>query len=248
MRVLGGLAGGNNCVVWDAIQQRVISIESAGIVQIWDLSQFLTNVTESESLPSLITSPDQIQYTNAKVLLVGDTHSGKTGLTQRLATDEWKPSEDSTVGAWSTQWRLKDSTSESGVDREIWLWDFGGQADQRLVHQLYMDRSALILLLFNADQDDVLSGLRDWHTALRRSVSETIPKLLVAGRIDTGFKASRAKLKTFANVHGFTYHETSAKTGEGCNQLRTDIITRIPWEQMEKRTTPRIFKLIKMRY
>lgn len=108
-----------------------------------------------------------------------------------------------------------------------------------------MDRTALILLLFNADQEDVLPGLRDWQTALRRCVKGKIPHFLVAGRIDTGFKASREKLKAFAQDHGLAYHETSAKEGDGCDELRAAMIAGIPWAQMEKRTSPRIFKLIK---
>jgi hypothetical protein len=108
-----------------------------------------------------------------------------------------------------------------------------------------MDRTALIVLLFNADQEDVLPGLRDWRTALRRCVKDKIPHFLVAGRIDTGFKASRGKLQAFAKEQGLAYHETSAKSGEGCDELRAAMIAGIPWEQMEKRTSPRIFKLIK---
>ncbi len=131
------------------------------------------------------------------------------------------------------------------MEREIWLWDFGGQADQRLIHQLYMDRTALILLLFNADQEDVLSGLRDWQAALRRYVKDKTPHFLVAGRIDTGFKASRGKLQAFAQEQDLAYFETSAKSGEGCDELRAAMIARIPWAQMERSTSPRIFKLIK---
>jgi len=132
-----------------------------------------------------------------------------------------------------------------GVDREIWLWDFGGQADQRLIHQLYMDNAALILLLFNADQDDILQGLRDWLTALKRGLKHDIPHFLVAARIDTGFRASKGKLLAFSKDQGLAYYETSAKEGTGCNELRKAMIAAIPWEKMEKRTSPRIFKLIK---
>ena len=188
---------------------------------------------------------DDTEYINAKVLLVGDTHAGKTGLTHRLANGRWLPSEASTVGAWSTQVKLEHSAAESGTDREIWLWDFGGQADQRLVHQLFMDRAALILLLFDADQDDVLPGLRDWLAALRRCLTTPIPQMLVAGRVDAGFKASRGKLQDFAKEQGLAYHETSAKSGEGCDKLREGIIAGIPWSQMTRRTSPRIFKRFK---
>jgi small GTP-binding protein len=231
-------------VTWGEDGKFAFTGNATGGLTEWDLSGVVFRRSTNSQINS---SPQvsQIQYTNAKVLLVGDSHVGKTGLTHRLATGDWKPSEDSTVGAWSTQWPLKDASAESGVDREIWLWDFGGQADQRLIHQLYMDHAALILLLFNADQEDVLPGLRDWLTALRRCVKEEIPHFLVAGRIDTGFKASRGKLQTFAKEQGLAYYETSAKSGEGCDGLRLAMVAGIPWEQMEQRTSPRVFKLIK---
>lgn len=246
MRVLEAHANTVKAVAWTGDDCRAFSGDQRGAIRKWDFSDIIAEMraTGSEASDSSF-APDQVQYTNAKVLVVGDTNAGKTGLTQRLATGEWKPSEDSTVGAWSTQVKLEHVGAMPGVDREIWLWDFGGQTDQRLIHQLYMDRTALILLLFNADQEDVLPGLRDWQTALRRCVKDKIPHFLVAGRIDTGFKASRGKLQAFAKDAGLAYHETSAKSGDGCDELRVAVIAGIPWEQMEKRTSPRIFKLIK---
>jgi GTPase SAR1 family protein len=125
------------------------------------------------------------------------------------------------------------------------LWDFGGQADQRLIHQLYMDRAALILQLFNADQEDVLPGLRDWQTALRRSVPSETRQLLVAGRIDAGYKASRGKIQAFARELGSGYYETSALDGTGCNALRAAILSSVPWANIPVTTTERLFKVVK---
>lgn len=231
---LSGHVNPVKAVAWMHHSSLAFSGDFGGRIRVWDMVNFVPD-----------TPTDQVQYTNAKVLVVGDTNAGKTALTYRLATGEWKPSEDSTVGAWSTQLPLRPANSDPGVDREIWLWDFGGQADQRLIHQLYMDRTALILILFNADEEDVLTGLRDWQSALRRCVNERIPHFLVAGRIDTGFKASRGKLQAFAKEQGLSYHETSAKSGDGCDELRAAMIESIPWAEMENRTSPRIFKLIK---
>jgi small GTP-binding protein len=236
-------------VAWSGDQFHAFSGDARGGIRVWDLSKFVTETrTPKVIMPTWLAEPDQVQYTNAKVLVVGDTSAGKTGLAHRLATGQWQPSDCSTVGAWSTQWSLPNvSTTQNtdGLEREIWLWDFGGQADQRLVHQLYLDRAALILLLFDADKEDALPGLRDWQMALRRCVPATTPLLLVAGRIDAGFRASRAKLQQFAQEQGFRYFETSAKDGTGCQSLAQAINEGIPWEQMEKRTSPRIFKLIK---
>jgi hypothetical protein len=98
---------------------------------------------------------------SAKVLLVGENRVGKTGLAMRLATGEWEATE-STDGHWATRlkaehhdnkWALTlkvaPGTSDDGISHELWLWDFAGQMDYRLVHQMFMDRAALVLLTFD---------------------------------------------------------------------------------------------------
>lgn len=267
LAVLKGHMSAVRNVAWSTDKRRAFSGDSEGEILVWNLSRFVSEARATKETPSKFKHAkgqvqtesraargavpdvppvlDQVQYTNAKVLLVGDTSAGKTSLAHRLVTGKWKPSDGSTVGAWSTQWQFPEVSTAEGLEQEIWLWDFGGQADQRLVHQLYMDHTALILLLFDVDREEVLPGLREWQTALRRSVAPTTPQLLVAGRIDTGFKASRAKLQSFARKNGFGYYETSALQGWGCDELSQAIKGGIPWEQMEKRTSPRIFKLIK---
>lgn len=241
--VLEGHKESVRAVSWIYDQRHAISGDYSGHIKIWDLSEAIDLANASSPIP--YDSACQVQYTNAKVLLVGDTGSGKTGLAHRLATGQWKPSDGSTVGAWSTQWKLNHTGATPGMEREIWLWDFGGQADQRLIHQLWMDRAALILLLFNADHEDVLPGLRDWLTALRRCVPGGTPQLLVAGRIDAGFKASRTKLKRFADEQNMGFHETSAMDGTGCEKLREDIMSGIVWENLPVTSTEYLFKLVK---
>jgi small GTP-binding protein len=241
LRVFEGHAAGVIHLTFAADHGSMVSADQEGSLRVWNLAEFL----REEHFVYPAATPSQVQYTNAKVLIVGDTSAGKTALTYRLARGEWKSSEDSTVGAWATQWRLDAASETQDADHEIWLWDFGGQADQRLVHQLYLDRTSLILLVFNADQEEVLPGLRDWQTALRRTLNDDIPRFLVAGRIDTGFKASRGKLLAFAKEQHFSYHETSAKSGEGCDELRDEMVRSIPWSTLEKRTSPHTFKVIK---
>ena len=194
-------------------------------------------------------------YTNAKVLVVGESGAGKTGLTRRLATGTFEHSEASTVGAWCTQWPLPQPATATAAgssvaiagepQREVWLWDFGGQADQRLIHQLFLDRAALVLLLFDASRDEVVEGLRDWQTALRRSLDEPPPQLLVAARVDAGFGASRTLLQRFAAENGSRLLETSARDGSGCPELIAAIAETIPWDRLPRHTSPRLFQRIK---
>jgi GTPase SAR1 family protein len=194
-------------------------------------------------------------YTNAKVLVVGESGAGKTGLTRRLATGTFEHSEASTVGAWCTQWPLPQPAAATAAgssaatagepQREVWLWDFGGQADQRLIHQLFLDRAALVLLLFDASRDEVLEGLHDWQTALRRTLATPPPQLLVAARVDAGFRASRARLEGFAAEQAIPFLETSALDGSGCEALQRAIHDAIAWDQLPRHTSPRLFQEIK---
>ncbi|MFZ9752551.1 MAG: DUF4365 domain-containing protein, partial [Cyanobium sp.] len=237
LAVLEGHQGRVSSVGWSRDPGGLWSADSSGLVLLWQI--------ESAQRQSLPASDEALTYTNAKVLVVGDSGAGKTGLTRRLATGTFEESDGSTVGAWCSHWPLPQAAAADEPEREIWLWDFGGQADQRLIHQLFLDRAALVLLLFDADREEVLEGLRDWQTALLRSLPEPVPQLLVAARVDAGFRASRSRLQRFAAEQGMALLETSAKQGDGCEQLRAAIAAAIPWEQLTRRTSPRLFRWIK---
>jgi small GTP-binding protein len=198
-----------------------------------------------DTKPLLSTVPDQVQYTNAKVLLVGESGAGKTGLSKRLALNDWQPS-DSTVGAWATQWKLPVASGQ-GVEREIWLWDFGGQADQRLIHQLYMDETALAVLVFDGQKEDLFETLGQWDRDLTRASRKEFAKLLVAGRVDAGgLRASRSEVEKFAAERKFQgFLETSAKKDLGCEELKQAILAAINWDEIPCRTTEVLFKRLK---
>ena len=231
-------------LAWSADHRRVLSGDSEGRICVWDLSEIVARAAGPRALAPGSTTTEDIQYTNAKVLLVGDSGVGKTGLTERLSQNRFTPSY-STSGTWSTQWEMQDLPTETGWEREVWLWDFGGQADQRLIHQLYLDKTALVLLVFNSDRDSVLPALREWHQALQRSISANTQTILVAGRTDAGMRFDREKVMQFAKQNGFKFYETSAKSGAGCKELRKAIQTGIKWSLLEKRTSPIVFKLLK---
>ena len=117
-------------------------------------------------------------------------------LARRLAANTWEPS-DSTVGAWATQWKLPVSGGK-GVEREIWLWDFAGQVDYRLVHQLFMDDTAAAVLVFNPQNENPFEGLGHWDRDLQKAARKPFAKLLAAARIDRGgLVVSAASMKKF---------------------------------------------------
>src|SRR5207237_1348085 len=130
---------------------------------------------------------------------------------------------------------------------EIWLWDFGGQADQRLIHQLYMDETALAVLVFDGQKEDLFETLGQWDRDLTRASRKEFAKLLVAGRVDAGsLRISRSQVEAFAKERGYSkFLETSAKANLGCEDLKQAILGSIRWEEIPWRSSPLLFKRLK---
>jgi small GTP-binding protein len=211
-------------------------------VRVWELPP----LEESDMKPPDTKSTQALRYTNAKVLLVGDSGVGKTGLAIRLVEDRYEKT-DSTDAAWATQLQLPHEDEREGIEREIWLWDFAGQADYRLIHQLFMDEAALAAFVFNPQSENPFEGLGQWDKDLQRATRRSFTKLLVAGRCDRGgLMVSREAVEQFARERGFAaYLPTSALSGEGCKELREAIIQNIQWQNIPWTSSPRIFKILK---
>jgi WD40 repeat protein len=232
----------------------VVSGSVDGTVRIWPMpikkpdSSYAFIVGEKSSGKTLhlnLFLSTQVRYTNAKVLLVGESGVGKTGLSNYLAHDI-KVEDDkplaSTDGAWATHWPLKHDKKKAGVEREIWLWDFAGQVDYRLVHQLYMDDTGAAVLVFNPQNENPFEGLGHWDRDLQKAARKPFAKLLVAARIDRGgLVVGAASIKKFMKERGFVgpLHETSAKTGKGCEELREAIVRAIDWKSLRRQRHPR---------
>lgn len=217
--------------------RHLASVAANGVLRLWDVQDVAGD--------DLAARDEQVSYTNAKVVLVGESQAGKSGLALRLAHDEWHRT-DSTRGAWATQLRLPVADDADDVDREIWLWDFGGQHVQRLVHQLYLRDAAVSVLVFDGQREDAVPRLRDWDRDLTDAAPDAV-KLLVAGRIDDyPVLASRADIDALCEDCDFaTYHETSARHATGCPGLRDAIAAAIDWSRIPHHVSPRIFKALK---
>ena len=207
-------------------------------IRIWELDyQLLLGEQATES----------VRYTTAKIVLVGDSGVGKTGLGWRLAHDEFKE-HASTHGQqfWVVdQFKAK---RKDGTECEAVLWDLAGQHIYRPVHAIFLESVDLALILFDpTNRQEPLKGVEFWLEQLAGK-HELPPAVLVGARVDRGAPVmSKQELDRFCEQHGIRggYISTSAQSGAGLESLIETIKHQIPWEQMTATVTTATFKRVK---
>jgi GTPase SAR1 family protein len=189
-------------------------------------------------------------YANAKVLLLGDSGVGKSGLAMVLAGEEFRPTE-STHGRQIWQLPATEEPDAVGDNRDVMLWDLAGQPGYRIVHQLHLEGAALALILFDAKSETTpLAGVQHWARAVRHAhpvESGGLTTFLVAARVDRGgINVSDARIKKlmadFAIDEFFT---TSAKEGLNTDLLRSRLLAAIDWSRIPEATSTALFAAVR---
>lgn len=193
---------------------------------------------------------DSVEYANAKVVLVGDSGVGKTGLGLTLTGEDFAPTE-STHGrhVWTFDTREVELDSGRKQTREILLWDLAGQPGYRVFHRQHLDEVAVALVLFDSrSETDEFTGIAYWARSLDAAIRGLpLVKFLVASRTDRGSPlVSEGRINEICERYGFAcFLETSAKRGDGIKELRDAIFNAIDWDKMPYVSTPRLFYDIK---
>src|SRR5690606_26239597 len=191
----------------------------------------------------------------AKVLLVGDTGVGKSGLSQVLTGGPFQKTEST----HNREVHILETTTlrqDSGVEetREVLLWDLAGQPGYRLIHQLYLDDVSVALVVFDARTGvDPVSGVLRWARALRQAQRDRqnsgrpIKVFLVAARVDRGsIGVSRKRIDQVLERLGFdAYFDTSAKEGWQIDELSRAIRAAIDWNTLPRISSTEMFAQIK---
>jgi GTPase SAR1 family protein len=217
---------------------------------------FVYRITAVRAAPS---AEPARRYVNAKVVLLGEGTVGKTSLAHRLIEDQYVV-KDRTHGmnVWPLQLALPP---DAALDREALLWDLAGQEDYRLIHRLFLDETALALLLINPQKDDLFAEAGDWLKALDTATGgepskRAAARLLIFSQIDVGgMKLGNAKIERFIEQYQFAgWLATSAKTGENCSdganagkpsKLKQLVADSIPWGKLPWTATPRLLAELK---
>ena len=207
------------------------------IIRIWELDETL-----------LLDQPQVgVHYTTAKLVLVGDSGVGKTGLGWRLAHGKFKE-HTSTHGQQFWAIRQLDIKRKDSTECEAVLWDLAGQHVYRQIHSIFLENVAVALVLFDpSNRQEPLKGVQFWLEELKCK-GQLPPAVLIGARIDRGaLVVSQQELEQFCQQFGIRggYLSTSALTGDGLDDLLETLKALIPWDEMTATVTTVTFKRIK---
>ena len=168
-----------------------------------------------------------VHYTTAKLVLVGDSGVGKTGLGWRLSHPEFRE-HSSTHGQQFWVAENLGMTRQDGTECEAVLWDLAGQHVYRPVHVIFLDKVDTALVVFDpTNRQESLKGVEYWLDQLAGK-GELPPTILVGGRLDRGSPVlTDEELQQFCRRRGIAggYVGTSARTGEGIEALAETLTT-----------------------
>jgi GTPase SAR1 family protein len=221
--------------------------EQDTVIRIWDLDfTALLGASPTEKYD---------QYVNAKVVLVGDTGVGKSGLGLVLTGQDFVATESThSRHVWDFDSQEVELDGGRKETRETLLWDLAGQPGYRLVHQLSLNEVAVALVVFDARSEiDPFTGVRYWDRALRtaqRVQAESalsMKKYLVAARVDRGgIAVSQERIGSLVRDLGMErYFETSAREKWHIAELAAAIRAAIDWDALPKISSSELFQKIK---
>ena len=193
------------------------------------------------------------RYVSAKVVLVGESEVGKSCLASRLAKDEY-------VELGSTHgmklWQMKpeqldpNAAAPEGEQRDITIWDLGGQDEYRLVHQLFLHDTNLALMLFSPDRGEkALEDVHEWNLRLEKQKRGATTKLLIGTKADAinheiiDHNGIESLIKDCGMAAD--WHLVSAKENIRVDELKAAISQAIDWQSLSVTTRPVLFQRVR---
>jgi len=160
-----------------------------------------------------------------KVVLIGDSGTGKSNLLSRFTRNEFSLESRSTIGVeFATR-----SISVDGKTVKAQIWDTAGQERYRAITSAYYRGAVGALLVYDIAKHSTYVNVSRWLKELRDHADSNIVVMLVGNKSD--LRHLRAvptdEAKAFAAENNLSFIETSALDASNVEQAFQNILTEI---------------------
>jgi small GTP-binding protein len=155
-----------------------------------------------------------------KIVLLGESRVGKTSLIARKAHEAGETTP--TTGCHCTELPFL----VDGKQARLEVWDTAGQETYRALVPVYLRGAHCAVILFDVADADSFASLSHWYKMLDDVIEQPIPVFLVANKIDISDEAvvNHEEAAKFATEHRSKFAKTSARNGDGVDELFNRII------------------------
>ena len=143
-----------------------------------------------------------------KIIVVGDSGTGKTSLVDRLTNKVFNPDTQPTIGAeFKTYIALVD-----GEQIKLNVWDTAGQERYRSVSKSYFRSTCGALLVFSIEDQETFSHVEQWLDDVQTYALPNAAILLIGNKCDLedARQVTSDEAIELAKRHNIEYIETSA--------------------------------------
>jgi len=167
-----------------------------------------------------------------KVVLLGDTGVGKSSLVLRFITNEFKPYQESTIGASF----MSKLIMVDGSPIKFQIWDTAGQEKYHSLAPMYYKGAAAAIVVYDITKRNTFKTLQDWIRELQEQGPEGIVIAVAGNKSDLCDAPENAHLRevstaeaaAYAAEIGASFLETSAKTKSNVNEIFEQISQNLP--------------------
>lgn len=202
-----------------------------------------------------IAGSKSVKRVRAKVVLLGESNVGKSYLAVRLTEQRYPKDGELETTHGMRIWRMaagsidRDDTGDL-VEREVVIWDLGGQQEYRLVHQLFLHDADVILIVFDPTRgEDSFKQVEEWNKRLEKQLGRHrgVVKILVGCKMDKpDFAVDRVRIDELLRACDISdFFETSAKTGRGIAELVEGLAKVLDWETLAMTCRPELYQRIR---
>ncbi|NP_001153388.1 Rab24 GTPase-like [Nasonia vitripennis] len=158
-----------------------------------------------------------------KVVLLGETGTGKTCMIKRYFNNVYNPMEPATIGA-AFESKI---FNVYGKEYQMGVWDTTGQERYRAICSLYYRAAVAAIICYDVTLQRSFRQIEYWISELRR-VEESCRIYLCATKCDLlgEFEANPplSFVESFASEKNAKFFKTSSRTGENVDRIFDEIL------------------------
>lgn len=169
-----------------------------------------------------------------KIVMLGDSGSGKTCIVNRYFKETFNPNQDSTVGASFFTKLIEIST----ITIKLSVWDTSGQEKYDNIAALYCRNAQAFIIVSDITSSNPKESIEKWYSkGISENRSENIPIFIIINKIDLSSPNDSdliREIEQFSDSISAIVLKTSALENTNIKQLFDRIIAKIKPSMIRK--------------